>query len=190
MRLLIVNLITLLGFCCTVACLYLIFNNFNLGLILVLANLSIISDFVDGFLARRLNAVSNFGKIFDLIHDFFLYLILPVFFAFYKQPNYFLLTLFTGLIVSGAFRLIRFANNGIVLHNNKTYWIGMPVIYNLILIPLSLLKSSEIFYLICIFVTASIFLMPSRIRFLKLKIKPAMILLITFNLLCLTALWL
>jgi phosphatidylserine synthase len=189
-RLLIVNVITLLGFCCTALSLYLIYNDFNLWLILLLVNLAIISDFADGYLARKIKAVSGFGKIFDLIHDFFLYLILPVCFTLLQYPKTILLILFTGLILSGSFRLIRFASGGTVVHNQKTYWIGLPVIYNLTLIPLSLYTQEVIFYLICILVLISSFLMPSRIRFLKLNLKSALFLLIIFNFLFLTKLWL
>ena len=190
MRLFFVNLITFLGFCCTSASLYFIFNKSNFNLILILLNFSIISDFVDGYLARKFNASSKFGKIFDLVHDFFLYLIIPVSFLSLLSLNPIATFILIILILSGAYRLIRFFNIGTVVKDNQIFWTGMPVIYNLLLIPISLTNLAQSYYFIILLCLISIILMPSKVLFLKLNFKQMTIMLLIFNFMYLTALWL
>jgi CDP-diacylglycerol--glycerol-3-phosphate 3-phosphatidyltransferase len=48
---------------------FLYFLNLRSFITIILFLISIFSDFLDGFLARRLNSVTNFGKIFDPFVD-------------------------------------------------------------------------------------------------------------------------
>jgi cardiolipin synthase len=59
------NLLTLIRFCCLPAFLYLLFGQDNrAGAAWLLTALGL-TDWVDGFVARRFDQVSEFGKVFD-----------------------------------------------------------------------------------------------------------------------------
>jgi len=69
------NAFTLLRLCCLPLFLYLLFGRDNVGgagwLLLAIG----LTDWVDGWLARRFNQVSEFGKIFDPIADRILFFV-------------------------------------------------------------------------------------------------------------------
>ena len=59
------NLLTLLRFCCLPLFLYLLFGKDNRAAAAWLLTALGLTDWVDGFIARRFDQVSEFGKIFD-----------------------------------------------------------------------------------------------------------------------------
>ncbi len=69
------NAFTLLRLCCLPLFLYLLFGRDNVGgagwLLLAIG----LTDWVDGWLARRFNQVSEFGKVFDPIADRILFFV-------------------------------------------------------------------------------------------------------------------
>jgi len=70
--------------------------------------LATITDFVDGFLARRLNQVTNLGAKFDVIADRFLWIVFGLILIFgYKNQGYYnifnFLLIFSREIVCGIF---------------------------------------------------------------------------------------
>ena len=68
------NSLTFLRVIITFATLYLIFAQYNLTLIAILFAIGMITDFLDGQIARRFNMETEFGRQFDIIADRFLML--------------------------------------------------------------------------------------------------------------------
>ncbi len=63
------NILTVLRFIFSFLLFYLIYNRSSLVLILILFIVILISDFLDGFIARKYNMVTSFGKLADPIAD-------------------------------------------------------------------------------------------------------------------------
>jgi CDP-diacylglycerol--serine O-phosphatidyltransferase len=176
------NLITFTGLFLTLINLFWVLNA-NIIWFLFLLNLSIISDFLDGYFARKLNVESDFGAKFDLVHDFLLYVVLPLAYIRESFNSNLWIILSLILISSSSFRLVRFRKGGTVKIDNKTYWLGLPVIYNLSLILLVAARTEikEIAFAILVLVLSA--LMPTKIKFQKLSSLKSIILLVIFNLL-------
>lgn len=66
------NSLTLLRIFCTFACVYLIFGNFPIISVAIIFTIGMITDFLDGQIARRYNMTTEFGRKFDMIADRFL----------------------------------------------------------------------------------------------------------------------
>jgi len=96
------------------------------------ALLALVSDSLDGYMARKLKAESSFGAIFDTVADIFVYLIYPAVLLYHNfgisNPiGVFFIALF---LFAGIFRLVRFTKNGFVLVGEKKYYLGMPVFFS------------------------------------------------------------
>ena len=63
------NFLTLLRVIITFFVVYFIFNNYDIIYIVVAFVLGMITDFLDGQIARRFNSVTEFGRKFDIIAD-------------------------------------------------------------------------------------------------------------------------
>jgi len=84
-----------------------------------------IVDFLDGFLARRLNAVSDFGKQLDSFADLLTFGVAPVMLlhhmAVYEQSL--LITMVTfAFPLAGIYRLARYNTNDF-----KDHFVGLPI---------------------------------------------------------------
>ena len=82
------NLLSSLRLALVPVFLLLLLSNNQLWSIIVLT-FSGITDFLDGFLARKLKAESRFGAIFDTMTDIIVYLIYPavIFFSSFRMDN-------------------------------------------------------------------------------------------------------
>lgn len=69
------NLFTLLRLCCIPVFLYLLFGRDNVGGAGFLLGVLGATDWVDGWLARRFNQVSEFGKMFDPTADRLMFIV-------------------------------------------------------------------------------------------------------------------
>ena len=68
------NTLTFLRVIITFATLYCIFAQYSLTLVAILFAVGMITDFLDGQIARRFNMTTEFGRQFDIIADRFLML--------------------------------------------------------------------------------------------------------------------
>ena len=66
------NLLTLIRVIITFIILYMIFSGFSLISIVVLFTIGMITDGLDGFIARKFNQTTEFGRKFDMLADRFL----------------------------------------------------------------------------------------------------------------------
>jgi CDP-diacylglycerol---serine O-phosphatidyltransferase len=174
------NLFTLLNICGGCLAIFFSFNNeFLFACICIL--LSAIFDFLDGFLAKRLNAQSEIGAQLDSLADMVTFGLAPSFIVLNlvnqddTPPYYLLFLLFIPL--NSAVRLARF---NLKDPSQSTDFIGLPTPANaLFIISISLLffKYGDdllIPYGNFIYVgllSLSSFLMVSKISFMSFKVK-------------------
>ncbi len=128
----IANIITLLNLTIGISIIYLIYNSvFVLNdssfiFIFFLIYFTAILDFVDGFIARKLNANTEFGKNLDSFADFVNYGIALPFIISYFNSMYFENTIFIYYpIIFTILMAIRLAKFNSMEDNNKTFT-GLP----------------------------------------------------------------
>lgn len=156
------------------------------------ATLAFIIDFLDGFLARKTNKVSDFGRQLDSQVDVFIYLLYPsLFFYFYFSLNdiFSLICIFLFL-AAGIFRLVRFNVLGYIVNENGNNYSGLPVVFSHLLIVIFwLINFWQLRYFVFLadfFLIVTSFLMLASFPFPKPKnIKPFIALLIIFAVLSL-----
>jgi CDP-diacylglycerol---serine O-phosphatidyltransferase len=143
----------------------------------ILLSVSLICDLFDGFLARKLNQVTQFGKWLDSCGDVLLYLILP--FLYLKQFIYVDIWFYFGWIiifVSGIYRLQRFSRNGLKISSvvsTKKYYLGLPVYFSLFFTTVVMIfHKYSIFNPVVFFVLATVIgvLFISKIQFYKFNV--------------------
>ncbi len=139
--------------------------------------LSMICDFLDGKLARILNAISKFGATFDTLADFVAFGVVPAFLA-YKVSLYqiktigFIITIL--YVLAGGFRLVRFSLTNIN-PTKKHPFIGLPIpaaagtISSFVIINFYLWEhvKSPAFFCVTVFISA--LLMISKIEYLPIE---------------------
>ena len=84
-----------------------------------------IADFLDGYLARKLNAVTNLGKQLDSFADLVTFGIAPVLLLNYLYSyDHYLIIIIASLIyiMAGAYRLARYN-----LNNFSSHFVGLPI---------------------------------------------------------------
>lgn len=110
----------------------------SLGLVL----LAFVLDLFDGFVARRLGAVSVWGARFDAVVDVVIYVVYPAVLWGQLWPgNGWLLFCVGVFVVAALYRLVRFSRRGLVQEGNRIYYEGAPVFYSLALVVLVLVAS-------------------------------------------------
>jgi phosphatidylserine synthase len=111
-------------------------EKFYLSFALILV--AFIFDSADGYLARKLNQVSDFGRQLDSKVDIFIYLVYPAitFYQFFKLDDPFSILIIFVFLASGIFRLVRFNCIGYVSGFNYP---GLPVIFSHLLVLIFLL---------------------------------------------------
>jgi CDP-diacylglycerol--serine O-phosphatidyltransferase len=110
----------------------------SLGLVL----LAFVLDLFDGFVARRLGAVSVWGARFDTVVDVVIYVAYPaVLWGQLGPGNGWLLFCVGVFVVAALYRLVRFTQRGLVQEGSRVYYEGAPVFYSLALVTLVLLAS-------------------------------------------------
>ncbi len=136
-------------------------------------------DFFDGFIAKKFNITSNFGKRLDTLVDIINFGVAPALSLFTLLNNNYLLynqflsySIFLFVICS----VIRLSNHQLVTFNNN-YFIGMPITAAAILISslvLACLSYTKIYlvainyFLVYLIIIILCILMLSSIRFFKI----------------------
>lgn len=91
--------------------------------------IAFVLDLLDGYVARKTNQSSSFGKHLDSHADVFLYLVFSVFIflVYISDLNWHTVITSSILLICGILRLVRFTDHGIIKQSNKEYYIGLPV---------------------------------------------------------------
>ncbi len=132
-----------------------------------------ISDYMDGFLARRYSMPTEYGAYIDTVSDAVAFCATPgVFIYFYTLTHnsdiiIHLIYLVISIIVmcAGIMRLARYL---CLKDKNKNYYIGLPVTFNALIIPLIYLISEYLNFNLFFLTLISAFLMISTINFRKI----------------------
>ncbi|ABR31011.1 CDP-diacylglycerol--glycerol-3-phosphate 3-phosphatidyltransferase [Thermosipho melanesiensis] len=96
---------------------FLLLNGFNL-LAFVLFIVSAISDYFDGYFARKLNQITNFGKIFDQMSDKILITsVLIVFVELGFVPSWMVVIIFFRDALVTTIRMVALVSNEVIAAN-------------------------------------------------------------------------
>ena len=143
----------------------------QLLLAFALISMAMAGDGVDGYLARRMQVVSNLGTALDSIGDVFIYILFP---AIFWIRHFFLpWPVILILSVAGIWRLIRFSLEGHITDGAKLYYAGVPVYFIQFLILLSIYFNPSAILLSLAILILSI-LMIMKFRFPKLGLNVLM----------------
>lgn len=107
-------------------------------------------DYIDGYMARKLNQCSNFGAVLDMVCDRVAdAVILAVLAELY--PSYSWFFLFTAIldITSHWFQMYSAVSEGEHHKESKTKWRVLELYYTNIVVFESLIAGNEIFYVTC-----------------------------------------
>tara|TARA_B100000927_G_scaffold103264_1_gene83615 strand:+ start:3727 stop:4413 length:687 start_codon:yes stop_codon:yes gene_type:complete len=160
----------ILGFICIIN----IFNSPTDSTVLYLFYICLLLDFLDGFFARKFDAVSEFGKQLDSFADFVSFCILPsVVLYFYLEnsaENVMVKYLPVLIVIFSALRLAKFN----ITENNNNYFTGFPTPANgLFFMSLVNYQGTLNFFkddlTIAILVILLSTLLVSKIKFISLK---------------------
>jgi len=141
--------------------------------------LSMVCDFIDGYTARKLNATSQFGSMFDTMSDFVAFGVTPAFLAYRISLQF--VPVWGGLtailfVLAGCFRLIRFTINQKDPSVKKSF-VGLPIpiaagfIALVVILSLRSWNSIPNNYLFLLMVLMSAYLMISEVEYLAINIK-------------------
>jgi CDP-diacylglycerol--serine O-phosphatidyltransferase len=127
-----------------ISILVLIKGNFYTSLGIAL--LAFVADFLDGYVARRLNQESNLGRQIDGFVDIFIYLIFPalVFYLHFGLQDLISIIVIYVFILAGVFRLARFNIIGYVKTSAFKGYQGLPVVFSYLVILLLCLFSPHL----------------------------------------------
>lgn len=138
--------------------------------------LAFIMDALDGYLARKLDCTSDFGRQLDGYVDLLTYLLYPAlgYFLYFELRSRIEALLLFLFIACGVYRLARFNVVGFISSvrqdSGMTYQ-GMPVYFNLLFLLISIclntLSRTYFHFLAYILIPANSYLMISRIPFPK-----------------------
>lgn len=138
------NLITLLRLLCIPLFLYLLFDRENRVAAALLLGALGASDWIDGFLARRLGQVSEFGKVFDPTVDRLLFIVgITAILIDGSMPLWFGLALLAREVLVGTMMLV--ATFLFDMPRIDVTWLGKTATFLLMFaVPSFLLGSSDI----------------------------------------------
>jgi CDP-diacylglycerol--serine O-phosphatidyltransferase len=143
-----------------------------LTLAIALMLLAMLVDMVDGWLARRLQLESDFGRYLDSFCDVFAYLVLPLFilYQFGMQDPFSLAALFVFL-ACGILRLARFNILSTVEEAGVQYHLGLQVIWSHLVVvlafPLWHWLGENLRYALAVLLLGMSFFMIRNLRFRK-----------------------
>ena len=136
------NLITLLNlFLGCIVVLLLVENNLEVKYIFIISSICLFLDYLDGFIARKLNAKSDIGLQLDSLADLVSFGLVPgilMYNMFNATPSYFFESIsysflpFTGFFITlcSAYRLARFNTR----KSSSDHFLGLPTPANTLLI--------------------------------------------------------
>lgn len=120
------NGISLLGILCALAASYFLGDSIYA---LVLYNIALICDLFDGYVARTLHTTSTLGVWLDTVDDILLYLLFPAIIIYNSAPTLVVALPLISIIISGLWRLVRFARNGLETGDDSLFYTGVPVYF-------------------------------------------------------------
>ncbi len=141
--------------------------------------LSMIFDFLDGYSARKLNAVSQFGSMFDTMSDFVAFGVTPAFLVYrISLSNIPLWGALTAImyVICGCFRLIRFTINNKDSLEKKPFT-GLPIPIAAGFVALFVIFSLKQWgtipsdYILLFLVLAVSYLMASKVEYFAMNMK-------------------
>jgi len=135
--------------------LFLIFKG-QLKAVFLIVLLAALFDFLDGFLARKLNSETRLGSLLDSVSDLICFVFCPVFYilAVSRGNNPLFLKIAAGFyLLAGAVRLVRYTVSVLVSENSKGIFSGLPVTAAAILVMSSRCCGNAVFqgllFIIC-----------------------------------------
>lgn len=174
MKFLIPNILTLTNLVLGIICIINIINQSNDFPILILFYTCLFLDFMDGFLARKLKVISEFGKQLDSLADLVSFAVLPTLALYFYleniSDNLIIKYIPILIIIFSAIRLAKFN----IDENNNNFFEGLPTPANALFF-ISLVYYDGAFkeyinpelVLILIFIFS--FLLVSKFKFISLK---------------------
>lgn len=168
------NVISLIAlFLSWISIVILLNNRFYLSFSVIL--IAFIMDSLDGYIARRLNKESSFGRQLDGYVDVFVFLVYPAlsFYLFFGLRDVISIIIVSIYIATGVFRLARFNITGFLSVENKQHlsYSGLPVFFNhltlLILLALNWLPVKYFSPIACMIILLNSLLMVLKFPFPK-----------------------
>jgi len=152
----------------------------------------VVTDIFDGIVARRLNAVTEFGALFDYYADYLCYIVAPAVMSFIILNDYAPVTAWVIGSIPILVGAIRYARNANLLKTEAFEELGYPGLgtfcYGLLFAGLILLGtdttlgSARFRALVVVTVPVMSALMLTRVRYPKLTIHKAVLLPVVFAL--------
>ena len=174
MKFLIPNILTLTNLVLGIICIINIINQSNDFPILILFYTCLFLDFMDGFLARKLKVISEFGKQLDSLADLVSFAVLPTLALYFYleniSDNLIIKYIPILIIIFSAIRLAKFN----IDENNNNFFEGLPTPANALFF-ISLVHYDGAFKefitseLVLILILIFSFLLVSKFKFISLK---------------------
>ena len=124
--------------------------------------LAVISDYLDGKLARKLGQQNVFGKELDSLADTVSFGVAPAIFGFSLIQTPLAIVSFTIFLFCGVLRLARYN-----IMNMQDGFSGMPITLNVVIIPILFLSNVPVNFYPYIYILLGV-LMISSVRFIKI----------------------
>ncbi|OQX22007.1 MAG: hypothetical protein BWK75_01830 [Candidatus Altiarchaeales archaeon A3] len=129
-----------------------------------------ISDYMDGFMARKFSFPTEYGANIDTVADAVAFGVAPAVFIYFYGGNYLYLLISIIVMCAGLMRLARYLCLSKESENQKgtKVYVGMPITFNAIIIPLLYLLSEYLNFNLFFLTLISAYLMISTINFRKI----------------------
>jgi len=132
-----------------------------------------ISDYMDGFMARKFSFPTDYGANIDTVSDAVAFGVAPAVFIYFYGGNYLYLLISIIVMCAGLMRLARYlclAKESEKENTNKNtkVYVGMPITFNAFIIPLLYLLSEYLNFNLLFLTLISAYLMISTINFRKI----------------------
>lgn len=150
----------------------LLIDEINLKLLLLFFPLALIFDYLDGFIARKLNVASDIGLNLDSLADIVSFGLAP----FFVLINFYGISLFSfiffiPLVIAGAYHLARFNTNPTSHNKSNPHYEGFPIPTLAILIPLIVILDLNIYFSFLLSLLFLVFCLLVSLEFLSFKKK-------------------
>jgi len=124
-----------------------------------------IADYMDGFLARKFSEPTEYGAYIDTVADAVAFGITPAVFIYFYGNNIVYLLISIIVMSAGLMRLARYL---CLKDKSKNYYVGLPITFNALIIPVLYLISDYLNFNLFFLTLISAFLMISTINFRKI----------------------
>jgi len=156
------NIITSISICLGIIT-FILFKQENYKIGIVLYALILLFDRIDGIIARKFNAETDFGAELDSFSDANNFCVIPALIAYYMGfNNAIAVCILLIYALSGIWRLANFNINGLIKVGDKSYFLGLCTTHSAslfflsIIIYLSFFRGKELYFMYPLFTTAAI----------------------------------